>query len=184
MLGHTESVQDVDGSLGFPLFTLNCLDRMERSGAITAEMRAAGERFAATFQRAGLDGLKAADIGRIPRGAAGGGDLPIGNERARRVIAAVIAALGGHGALVASCVWHVLGLEWSVRKWAQTARRSNDVESEMHLLRHNGDASDRCCQGDGTGLAGAGQQHQLRYRNAYATVLRQRPRRSRKTVGA
>jgi hypothetical protein len=63
-------------------------------------------------------------MSRIPRGAgcSAGRDIP-GNERARRDIAELVDALGGHGSILASCAWHVLGLEWSVRKWALTVRR-------------------------------------------------------------
>ena len=46
-----------------------------------------------------------------------------GNERARRQVARAIRALGGAGSVAASCAWHVLGLEWSLREWSQKALR-------------------------------------------------------------
>jgi hypothetical protein len=38
---------------------------------------------------------------------------------ARRRVANAIDALGGHSSPAGSCVWFVVGLEFSVREWAQ-----------------------------------------------------------------
>ncbi len=59
--------------------------------------------------------------GAFPRVAMSGssGDHVVpGNEHCRRRVAELADARGGHGSIVASCAWHVIGLEWSVRRWA------------------------------------------------------------------
>jgi len=34
-----------------------------------------------------------------------------------------MAALSGNGSVAASIIWHVAGLEWSVRRWSLATRR-------------------------------------------------------------
>jgi hypothetical protein len=115
---------DAAGRIGAPLVALSTLAGLERRGTITGRQRAAGDAFHNCFRRAGLDALRAAPLVRL--GGPGGGwrDVP-GCERARRTVADAIRALGGGGTLAASCAWHVLGLEWSVRAWAALATRAN-----------------------------------------------------------
>jgi hypothetical protein len=38
---------------------------------------------------------------------------------ARKHVGDAIEALGGQGSLVASCMWHIVGLEWSIRRWSK-----------------------------------------------------------------
>lgn len=125
VMGWSGPIADIEGGIGQPLFALSTLALLERRGTITADERRAGDAFHAVFRRAALDGLKAADMGRVATiGApsfAGGG----GNEGARRRIAAAIDKLGGEASIAASCAWHVLGLEWSLREWAAKALRGN-----------------------------------------------------------
>ncbi len=90
---------------------------MERRGAITAEMRAAGEDFRARFRHAQLDPLRAANLARTP-GASYVGGTGGGFEYARTQIWRAILALGGLGSPGGSCLWHVVGLERSLKQWA------------------------------------------------------------------
>lgn len=96
---------------------LYTLELMERNGTITRQQLLAGEAFHQHFRVAALDGLKAAALDRLPGN--GDADRSPGNDRARRRIAEAIRMLGGQGRLPASCAWHVLGLEWSLREWAE-----------------------------------------------------------------
>jgi hypothetical protein len=116
-------IADSSSGIGFPLVRLPTLARLEACGTITAGQLAAGERFHAMFQHAALDALRAADLARVP--VAGGpvlGDISPSHERCRRRIAEAVTALGGNGSIAASAVWHVVGLEWSLRKWSLTVR--------------------------------------------------------------
>jgi hypothetical protein len=116
--GFVAPIADADGAIGSPLIRLHALARMEKAGTITAAQRDAGERFHALFQRAALDGLRAADMSRVyVEGGHGDHVLP-GNEGCRRRVAAAVDALGGHGSIAASVAWHVVGLEWSTRRWS------------------------------------------------------------------
>jgi Domain of unknown function (DUF6456) len=114
-----------DGSIAMPLLRLPLLMRLEHRGTITTEQAAAGEYFHMLFQHAALDGLRTADLARVPGGTIQG-DISPSNERCRRRIAEAVAALGGNGSVAASAIWHIAGLEWTVRRWAISARRPND----------------------------------------------------------
>jgi hypothetical protein len=56
------------------------------------------------------------DLSRVPDGHNRGFDPPVW---ARKQVGDAIEELGGQGCLVASCLWHVIGLEWSVRRWSR-----------------------------------------------------------------
>lgn len=121
-----EPISDDAGRISSPLIALSTLMQMERSGTISARQRAVGEAFHNAFHLAALEGLRAADMER-PGGAGGGSGsgMPSGNERARKQIGAAIAALGGQGSTAAMCAWDVLGLELSLREWADKSLNGN-----------------------------------------------------------
>ena len=121
------TIADSTGAIGSPLVVLDTIDRMERRGTLESHLADAGREFARLFRRAHLDALKAADMSRIP--AAGGyrePGLPHGAEAARRRVNEIMAELGGMTSIVGSIIWHVVGLEWSVRRWALETRRHNE----------------------------------------------------------
>jgi hypothetical protein len=84
-----------------------------------AKQLSAGHTFRETFQRAGLDMLRAADISR-PRVGRGAVQTSLSEmtARARDYVWSRIAALGGIDSLPGSCCWAVLGLEQSLNGWA------------------------------------------------------------------
>jgi hypothetical protein len=97
--------------------TVDTLGKMLRAGTITQEMHDAGKDFQAAFIVANLDPLRAIPILRVP----GTGREPELNERqldARRRVDQSLGALGGLSSPAGSCVWHVVGLQRSVREWA------------------------------------------------------------------
>jgi hypothetical protein len=80
-------------------------------------MHDAAKELEAAFIVANLDPLRALPIARVP----GNGREPDLNERqlhACRRVHNAMAALGGIGSPAGSCVWHVVGLQSSVREWA------------------------------------------------------------------
>ena len=90
---------------------------MLRAGTITPEMHDAAKDFQSAFIIANLDPLRALPILRVP----GTGREPELNERqlhARRRVHETMQALGGLSSPAGSCVWHVVGLQRSVREWA------------------------------------------------------------------
>jgi hypothetical protein len=114
-----EEVRDKDpeGRIVYHHRTVDTLGKMLRAGTITPEMHDAAKGFEAAFIVANLDPLRALPILRVP----GAGREPDLNDRqlhARRRVHKSLEALGGLSSPAGSCVWHVVGLQRSVREWA------------------------------------------------------------------
>jgi hypothetical protein len=96
------------------------LGMMLKRGMITPEMHDAAKDFEAAFIVANLDPDRALPILRVP----GAGRDPDLNHRqlyARRRVHESVEAVGGPSSPAGSCVWHVVGLQRSIREW--TLRR-------------------------------------------------------------
>jgi hypothetical protein len=109
--------KDPDGRIVVHHRTVDSLGKMLQAGTITQEMHDAAKDFQAAFIVANLDPLRALPILRVP----GTGCEPELNERqlhARRRVHDALQALGWLSSPAGSCVWHVLGLQRSVREWA------------------------------------------------------------------
>jgi hypothetical protein len=109
--------KDPDGRIVVHHRTVDTLGKMLRAGTITEEMHDAARDFQAAFIIAQLDALRALPLLRVP----GTGREPDLNERqldARRRVHAAMQALGGISSPAGSCIWHVVGLQRSVREWA------------------------------------------------------------------
>ena len=109
--------KDPDGRIVVHHRTVDTLSKMLRAGTIEWAMHDAAQDFQASFIVAQLDPLRALPIPRVP----GTRREPDLNERqlhARRRVHKAMAALGGISSPAGSCVWHVVGLQRSVREWA------------------------------------------------------------------
>jgi hypothetical protein len=109
--------RDPDGAIVVHHRTVDSLGTMLRSGSIDQAMHDAARHFQAAFTLANLDRLRAVPILRVP----GTGRDPNLTDRqldARRRVHDVMEALGGISSPAGSCVWHVVGLQCSVREWA------------------------------------------------------------------
>jgi hypothetical protein len=108
---------DPDGRIVVHNRLVDSLGRMRKSAAIDQAMYDAARAFQAAFAVANLDPLRAAPLLRVQ----GTGREPDLNERqldARRRVHAALQALGGINSPAGSCVWHVVGLQRSLREWA------------------------------------------------------------------
>jgi hypothetical protein len=111
--------RDADPQTGTPVAhrrAIDTLGAMLANGTITDGMHDAGVRFRSQFRAAALDTLTAMPMLRVPGGT--GDPLVERQLAARDRVAAVMGVLGGPDSAAGSCVWHVVGLEWSVREWA------------------------------------------------------------------
>jgi hypothetical protein len=109
--------RDPDGRIVVHHRTVDTLGKMLKAGTITPEMHDAAKDFQAAFIVANLDSLRALPILRVP----GTGRAPDLNERqlhARDRVHKALEALGGVSSPAGSCVWHVVGMQRSVREWA------------------------------------------------------------------
>jgi hypothetical protein len=109
--------KDPEGRIVYHHRTVDTLGKMLKAGTITQEMHDAAKDFQAAFIVANLDPLRALPILRIP----GTGRDPDLNDRqlhARRCVHKALEALGGISSPAGSCVWHLVGLQRSVREWA------------------------------------------------------------------
>ena len=109
--------KDPDGRIVYHHRTVDTLGKMLRAGTIDQAMHDAARDFQAAFIIAQLDPLRALPIVRMP----GSGREPELSERqlqARRRVHDAMVAFGGISSPAGSCVWHVVGLQRSVREWA------------------------------------------------------------------
>ena len=97
--------------------TIDTLGRMRRFGSITPSMYNAARDFQAQFTIAALDTLRGASLVKI----SGGGhaaDLTDRQVAAHEKVLRAMDVLGGINSPAGSCVWHVVGLEYSISQWA------------------------------------------------------------------
>jgi len=109
--------KDPDGRIVLHHRTVDTLGKMLKAGTIAPEMHDAARDFQAAFTIAQFDPIRAPSLVRIP----GLGRDPDLNEHqldARRRVHEAMEALGGISSPAGSCVWHVVGLQKSVREWA------------------------------------------------------------------
>jgi hypothetical protein len=108
---------DPDGRIVVHHRTVDTLGKMLRASTITPEMHDAARAFQADFAIANLDPIRARPLLRV----SGSGHEPCLSERqidARRQVHEAMHALGGINSPAGSCVWHVVGLQRSLREWA------------------------------------------------------------------
>lgn len=100
---------------------------MERRGSITAGMRQAGERFRAVVSAAARDPLHASDLERILSNNRFVGRISGRSPASRQTVRRVIDHLGGVDRPAGSILFHVVGLEQSVKEWAAGHGRSQET---------------------------------------------------------
>jgi hypothetical protein len=118
--GFSEPVREADPETGSPVQHRRAVDTlglMLANGTITAGMHDAAVQFRTRFRIAALDTLQPMPWDRVPGGSGDG--MTERQAAARRHVASAMEALGGFGSAAGSAVWHVVGLECSVREWAQ-----------------------------------------------------------------
>jgi hypothetical protein len=97
--------------------TVDTLGIMLRASTISQGMHDAARDFQAQFTVARYDVIRCMSLMRLP-GGSGPGDFTEAQVDARRRVGKALDALGGLGSPAGSCVWHVVGLQRSIREWA------------------------------------------------------------------
>ncbi|GGC64451.1 hypothetical protein GCM10011504_48240 [Siccirubricoccus deserti] len=117
--GFSEPIREADPETGSPVQhrrAVDTLGMMMANGTITPEMQEAGQIFRTLFWSAALDGIATSQLIRLAGATADA--MSSRQIDARRRVAEALDALGGHDSPAGSCVWFVVGLEFSVRQWA------------------------------------------------------------------
>jgi Domain of unknown function (DUF6456) len=96
---------------------VDSIGRTLRAGNITREMYDAARDFAATFTIARFDPVVCMSLDRLP-GSSNHAELTDAQVDARLRVGGAMDALGGLGSPAGGCVWHVVGLQRSIREWA------------------------------------------------------------------
>ena len=113
---------DPEGRLVTHGRTVDTLARMLKSGTITRAMHDSARDFQAHFTIAAFDAVPTASIVHVSwlRGEKMVWDdnLTVRQIAARERLHRALAALGGMASPGGSCVWHVVGLQRSLREWA------------------------------------------------------------------
>lgn len=112
------SIADEEGRPARPFRGVDTLARMLRRGSINAAMHQAGEDFRVVFAAAQLDGLRAPDLARVPQATPRDLEPTARQVEARKRVRRALQALGGIASPAGSCVWHVVGCEWTLRDWS------------------------------------------------------------------
>ena len=95
---------------------VDTLGQMLANGSITPAMHEAGCMFRTQFRAAMLDSIRVSALIRV---SGGSDDGPSERQAAaRQRIAEALSLFGGTDTACGSCLWHVVGLECSVREWA------------------------------------------------------------------
>lgn len=127
-----KAIADDDGRPAQPYYGPDILEMMHRRGSITDEMRQAGEDFRRAFRKAHISDLQASDPSRVFISGLGiNRTLTEGNHKARESLWDAIDYLGGLPSQSGSIMWHVIGLEWTIKEWALNYSRQR--------LRHIGE---------------------------------------------
>jgi len=115
----SEPTRGVDPDTGRPATQRRMTDslgQMLANGSITPAMHEAGCMFRTQFRAAMLDSIRVSCLVRV---SGGSDDGPTEHQAAaRRRVAEALAVFGGTDTACGSCLWHVVGMECSVREWA------------------------------------------------------------------
>jgi Domain of unknown function (DUF6456) len=109
--------KDPDGRIVVHHRTVDTLSKMLKAGTISPEMYDVARDLQADFILANLDPLRALPVLRVP-GTRREPELTDHQIDARDRVHSALQALGGISSPAGSCVWHVVGLQRSVREWA------------------------------------------------------------------
>ena len=118
----TVRVADPEGRPVTLVRTVDTLARMRKAGTITRAMHQAARDFQAHFTIAAYDTTATASMVHVRRlrgeKMTWSDDLTVRQIAARDRVHDALTTLGGMSSPAGSCVWHVVGLQMSLRDWA------------------------------------------------------------------
>lgn len=125
------------------------LERMHARGSLSRPMLEAARRFHAHFQISHFSDIRSMSLVAPSSTPSHGGDLSDHQLDARNHVRTALNEIGGISSLLGSCMWHVVGLEHSMREWrvmrSWTERPLNAhnatgilIAALDHLARHYG----------------------------------------------
>ncbi|WP_372624532.1 hypothetical protein [Falsiroseomonas sp.] len=139
--GFSAPIREADPETGSPVEhrrAVGTLGMMLANGTITPQMHEAGQIFRTLFRSAALDGIATSQLIRLAGATADA--MSSRQIDARRRVANAIDALGGHDSPAGSCVWFVVGLEFSAGLGRTRRARPGGPGDPRWRARHAGDA--------------------------------------------
>lgn len=109
--------RDADGWTVTHCRAVDTIGRLIRGGMLDVDCGDSADRFRRDFHRARFEPLCAADLRRV-RGAGGHEEILDAVEDARQRVWDAMNHLGGLATPAGSIVWHVIGLESTLRDWS------------------------------------------------------------------
>lgn len=109
-------IADDEGRPVRPFRAATFLSTLQADGLIDKATLVAAEDFRAQFYKARFDPLGAAELVRRSRST--GGTEPSSRIHARHAVWAAVVAVGGLASPGGSCLWHVVGWECELARWA------------------------------------------------------------------
>ena len=97
---------------------VDTLGRMFEAGTIDAGMLTAARDFETAFTVASFDRMPSASLILVHAPGTGTGSMSDRQIGARERVFRALDALGGMGSPAGSCVWHVVGMQASLREWS------------------------------------------------------------------
>ena len=118
LVTHQVVEADPDGVRVVHHRVVDTLGRMFAAGTIDADMLSAARDFEAAFTLASFDRMPSASLVLVHAPGTNLGTMSDRQIGARESVFRALDALGGMGSPAGSCVWHVVGLQSSLREWS------------------------------------------------------------------
>ena len=118
LVTHEVIEADPDGVRVVHHRVVDTLGRMFAAGTIDGDMLSAARDFEAAFTLASFDRMPSASLVLVHAPGTGVGSMSDRQIGAREHVFRALDALGGMGSPAGSCIWHVVGLQSSLREWS------------------------------------------------------------------
>lgn len=134
-----DRAQDEQGRVSRPYRAIDFLEDWQEHGDVTSEQKQAADDFRIAFHRAQHNTLGTLDVSRPMVSGRLHQYVPFRVEAARWKVWAAVKSVGGLHSFGGRCLWHVIGLDISLRQWVNdevlAGRRISMYRAKILLIR-------------------------------------------------